>query len=74
MEINEKLTMLRVVLRYLTLKEIIVKVLPLNKTVNQFVKDENYLLFKKFLALFSLNLNRKRCDLPAEFEVIPLIK
>ena len=48
---NCKLTydILTNVLKYMELKDIITKFMQLSKGVNQFVREENYLLYKKFL-------------------------
>lgn len=46
----------------------------LSRSMNKFVKAENYLLFKKFLRLYSIHFSRKYFANLAEVDVIDLIK
>lgn len=56
------------------LKEIYLKLMPLNKEVNKVVSSENYILFKKFLTYFCLDSRLKRNALPAYYNIKDIIK
>ena len=73
---NCKLTydIIKVILNYVDLQDILLKFLRISKSINKFVKQENYLLYKKFLQLFCINQIRKRNAVPAYNNVINLIK
>lgn len=65
---------LSIVIKYLELKEIITKIMALNKTTRNQILSENYLIFKKFLRVFNLNNRMKRSDMAAYVDVFKLIK
>ncbi len=44
-----------IMLKYLTLTDIMLKIMPLSKSVREQVITENYILFKHFLRYFNLN-------------------
>ena len=50
------------------------KLMPLSKEFKQFIESENYLLYKKFIQLFSINMKAKRSMVPALTEVLQLTK
>ena len=54
---NCKLTydIIKVILNYVELQDLLLKFLRVSKSMNKFVKQENYLLYKKFLQLFCIN-------------------
>ena len=54
-----------VIMKFLNLKDIYSLLIPLNKEINKVVSSENYTLFKKFLAYYSLDSRLKRNALPA---------
>lgn len=56
------------------LKDVLTKMVLLNKKVRQNVMLENYTIFKKFIRQFSLNKRLKKSDLPAYIDVFKLIK
>ena len=58
----------------MSLKDIICKIMRLNKEIRQYVTAENYILFKKFIKLFSLNKRLKKSDMPANIDIFNLIK
>lgn len=61
-------------MEFCDLSDIIWKFLRLSKGVNEFVRAENYLLYKKFLKLYNVNCNRKKGVIPAELDVLELVK
>ena len=48
--------------------------LGLSKTYHEFVRQENYTIYKKFLQLFCIDYNNKRDILPAHCDIIELIQ
>jgi len=61
-------------MKYLDLKEIICKLMILNKAIRAEIKSENYLLFKMFVKEYSLNKRFYRSDMVAHYDVFKLIK
>lgn len=61
------------VLTYLDLKTIASKMLVLSRDYNEFVKNENYTLYKRFLRLFCLNHNKKKDDLIAQCNILQVL-
>lgn len=50
-------------MKYLDLKEIVQKLIMLNKEIRNIVIDNNYILFKSFLKHLHLNSRIKRSDI-----------
>jgi hypothetical protein len=46
----------------------------LSKEYNQFVKSENYILYKRFLTLYCINQKNKRDGLAAEVDILQLFQ
>lgn len=44
-----------ILIKFVTLPDILCKIACLNKSIRQLVREENYTLFKHFLQLFSIN-------------------
>lgn len=63
-----------ILIKYMELKDIIIKLMSLSRSVRQQVMTDNYIMFKKFIRQFSLNSRLKRSDLPAYCDVLDLIK
>jgi len=64
-----------VLIKYMELKDIIMKMMSLSREVRQQVMTENYIIFKKFIRMFGLNNQKmKRSDLPAYVNVFQLIQ
>lgn len=62
-------------IKYLDVKDVLTKLLPLNKHVYALVAEQNYLLFKHFLREFNLlNDRMKRTDIPAKTSVMSLLR
>lgn len=62
-------------IKYMELKDIIVKMMGLSREIRQQVMTENYIIFKKFIRMFGLNNQKmKRSDLPAYVNVFQLIQ
>ena len=62
-----------ILIKYLELKDVIRKLMLLNKNLHHLVQAENYLLFKHFLRNFNL-LSLKRTDIPAKVSVMQLMR
>lgn len=63
-----------VLIKYLSLKEIFLKIMCLNRRTRQVVCSENYILIKKFLQLFCINRRLKNSDIFAFVDMIKCIK
>jgi len=55
-------------------KEIICKLMLLSKRIRQLLREENYFLFKRFLAVFSLHKRLKKSDVVAQVDILDLFK
>ena len=62
------------ILKFLTLKEIVGKLMMLNKSIRNEIKTQNYLVFKVFCKEYSLNKRIERSDFIANHDVFKLIK
>lgn len=62
------------ILKLLELKDILLKIMPLNKRFKTIVKQHNYVLFKHFLAFMNLGDKLKRSSIPAYSSVFQLMK
>lgn len=61
-------------MKYLDLKDIIIKMMGLNKSMRELVMTENYIIFKHFLRLFTLNKRLRKSDIPAKVNMLELIR
>jgi hypothetical protein len=61
-------------MKFMELKDIVVKLMCLNKAIRQEIKGENYLLFKKFIQYFTLNKRLTRSDMIVNNDVLSLIE
>ena len=62
-------------LKYIELKEVVGKMLLVNKKVRGLILAENYILFKHFLRDFNiLNERLKRTDIPAKVSIMQLLR
>ena len=59
-------------MKYLTINEIMLKLMPLSRHVREQVITENYIMFKHFIRLFSLGKRLKRTDIPAKVDIMKL--
>ena len=62
------------IIKYVDLKEVILKFMRLSWSIRQLIQGDNYLLYKKFLKLYCLNKEMRRSDLIAYVNVLKLIK
>ena len=63
-----------VVVKYISLSDIILKFMRLSKSIRELIMSDNYMLYKKFLKLFCLNKELRRSELPAYIDIFKLIK
>ena len=63
-----------IIINYMNMKDIICQMMPLSSALRDTIKNESYLLYKKFLKYFCLNKRLKRNALPAFYDVFTLIK
>ena len=62
-------------IKYLEIRDIIRKLMMLNKRCKDLVQSENYLLFKHFLRNFNmLNDRLKRSEIPAKIPIMRLLR
>ena len=59
-----------IVLKYLDLRDVMIKMMPLNKAVRELVITENYIIFKQFLRFFTLSQRLKKTDIPAKVNIM----
>jgi hypothetical protein len=62
------------ILKYLTLEDIIVKFVCLSTVAREWVKAENYILYKHFIRHYNLHDRHKRYDIPAKTDMYSLIR
>ena len=61
--------------KFMDLKDLVTKIMLLNKRVRDIIHAENYLLFKHFLRSFNmLNDRLKRTDIPALANILDLLR
>ena len=63
-----------VIAKYADLKDVILKFMRLSWNIRHLIQSDNYLLYKKFLKLYSLNKEMRRSDMIAYVDVLKLIK
>jgi hypothetical protein len=63
-----------IVLKYLDLRDVMIKMMPLSRAVRELVITENYIIFKQFLRFFTLSQRLKKTDIPAKVNIMQLIK
>ena len=74
-DMNISIEIFSVLIKYMELKDIIIKMMSLSREVRQQVMTENYIIFKKFIRMFGLNNQKmKRSELPAYVNVFQLIQ
>eukprot|EP00347_Sterkiella_histriomuscorum_P004146 403361578 len=61
-------------LKYLEIKDILLKFLPLNKLTKQLVQQQNYVMFKHFLKQMHMSNRLKRSTIPAHTNLLQLIQ
>ena len=66
--------MFLVIIKYVDLKDVILKFMCLSWSIRNLIKSDNYTLYKKFLKLFSLNKEMRRSDMIAFVNVLKLIR
>ena len=59
-----------IIIKYMSLKDIFLYMLCLNKQIRELILTENYLLFKKFIKHFSILKKFKHTDMPAYVDVL----
>ena len=62
------------VVKYVSLGDLILKFMRLSKGIRALIQSDNYMVFKKFLKLFSLTKELRRSQLPAFVDIFKLIK
>ena len=68
------LDVLITLVKFLELKDIFRFILPLSKTTNEYIKKENYVLFKKLVEELNLHRRVKRADTPGRTDMLILTK
>lgn len=63
-----------ILIKFVTLRDVLVKIMWLNREVRDLVREENYTLFKHFLRLFSMNRWQKRGLVPVNVDIASLIR
>lgn len=61
-------------LKYLDLQDIMTKIVCLSNSSREWVKAENYILFKHFIRYYNMHDRHKRCDIPAKADVYSMIR
>jgi hypothetical protein len=61
-------------LKYLAIEEIVAKFVCLSKLSREWVKAENYILYKHFIRHYNLHDRHKRYDIPAKTDMYSLIR
>lgn len=61
-------------MKFMEIKDIVCKLMLLSKAVRKEVMGENYLLFKKFIQLYTLNKRTTRSDILVNHDIFTLIK
>lgn len=63
------------IIKYLEMRDIVQKMLLLNKKLRELFISENYILFKRFLRDFSLlNERLKRAEIPGKVPILQLLR
>jgi hypothetical protein len=60
-------------LKYVDLTDIATKLAFLSKSTREWMKAENYILFKHFIRYYNMHDRHKRCDIPAKTDVYKMI-
>jgi hypothetical protein len=61
-------------LKYLALRDIVLQFGCLSKLSREWVKAENYILYKHFIRHYNLHDRHKRYDIPAKTDMYSLIR
>lgn len=61
-------------MKYMDIKDIVCKLMMLSKPVRKEIMGENYLLFKKFIQLYTLNKRLSNSDILVNNDIFTLFK
>lgn len=61
-------------MKFLSLGEIICKLMLLNKAVRREIESQNYIMFKKFIKEYTLNKRISKSDIIVNKDIFDLIK
>lgn len=61
-------------MKFLTIEEIVSKLMLLSKKIRHEIQSQNYIMFKKFLRSYSLNKRLERSDMIVQHDIFQLIK
>jgi hypothetical protein len=62
------------IMKFMSLQEIICKLMLVNKAVRKEIQSQNYIMFKKFINEYTLNKRISRSDMIVNRDVFSLIR